>query len=269
MEHILFPFDFSRQAILTAPFVQKLACRLHARVTVLSVAPPPLNGNEEEVLRDRLNASLRQELPGVIVDRVVLGGDPAVRIADFAHSNKVDLIMMPTHGCGPFRRLLLGSVTAKILHDAHCPVWTAAHAEEQKPSDLPRTILCAVDRTPESVALMQWALAFSKNIGANLTLMHVVPQVSDWLAVPSERHLQEAYREEARVKIAALQREAGVDLPVRIAVGPVSAIVTEEARQEAADLVILGRGSLPGSMGRLRTHVYGIIQSSPCPVLSV
>ena len=28
------------------------------------------------------------------------------------------------------RRLLLGSVTAKILHDAECPVWTAAHVDE-------------------------------------------------------------------------------------------------------------------------------------------
>ena len=37
--------------------------------------------------------------------------------------------MMPTHGYGKFRSLLLGSVTAKALHDAKCAVWTAAHSE--------------------------------------------------------------------------------------------------------------------------------------------
>ena len=32
--------------------------------------------------------------------------------------------MMPTHGCGPLRRFLLGSVTAKVLHDVSTAVWT-------------------------------------------------------------------------------------------------------------------------------------------------
>jgi hypothetical protein len=45
--------------------------------------------------------------------------------------------------------------------------------------------------------------------------------------------------------------------------------VTEEARQEQADLVVVGRGSVAEPFGRLRTHAFGIIQRSPCPVLSV
>jgi len=45
--------------------------------------------------------------------------------------------------------------------------------------------------------------------------------------------------------------------------------VTEEARQEGADLVILGRGAIHETLGRLRTHARGIIQHSPCPVISV
>ena len=55
--------------------------------------------------------------------------------------------MMPTHGRGPFRRFVLGSVTAKVLHDAPCPVWTSAHLDENStpmPSNL-SNILCAVD----------------------------------------------------------------------------------------------------------------------------
>ena len=48
----------------------------------------------------------------------------------WAKANQIDLIMMPTHGYGRFRALLLGSVTAKVLHDADCPVWTAVHREE-------------------------------------------------------------------------------------------------------------------------------------------
>jgi nucleotide-binding universal stress UspA family protein len=60
-----------------------------------------------------------------------------------------------------------------------------------------------------------------------------------------------------------------LDLPLRVAVGEVVATITEEARQEGADLIVLGRGALHETLGRLRTHAHEIIQRSPCPVLSV
>ena len=43
---------------------------------------------------------------------------------------------------------------------------------------------------------------------------------------------------------------------------------TEHAREEDADLILIARGSLQAPQGRLRTHAYGIIQRSRCPVLS-
>jgi nucleotide-binding universal stress UspA family protein len=66
-----------------------------------------------------------------------------------------------------------------------------------------------------------------------------------------------------------MRQAAGVDAPLRAAVGDVVTTVTEEARQEGADLILIGRGSIASPLGRLRTHAFGIIQRSPCPVLSV
>jgi len=43
----------------------------------------------------------------------------------------------------------------------------------------------------------------------------------------------------------------------------------EEAVRINADLVIIGRGTIARPFGRLRTHAFGIVQGSPCPVLSV
>jgi hypothetical protein len=57
------------------------------------------------------------------------------RIVEFAHNNNITLIAMPTHGYGLFRRFLLGSVTAKVLHDADCPIWTGVHMEAAPPRD--------------------------------------------------------------------------------------------------------------------------------------
>ncbi len=281
--HILFPFDFSAQGEEAAPFVRALANTFGAKTTLLSVIPPAFDAMPAGVasrtsgdpaqwvgtLQSHLDNALTEKLAGLRVDRVVDTGDPAFTITRFARNHDVDLIMMPTHGLGLFRTMLLGSVTSKVLHDATCPVWTAAHAETQTATDLPKTVLCAVDGTPETPALVQWAAEFSAKMGARLNLLHVVGPITDWPSLARERRLQDAIREEAHATISSMVKSAGVDLPLRVAVGEIVPTVTEEASQAGADLVIVGRGSVAEPFGRLRTHAFGIIQRSLCPVLSV
>ena len=285
VKHILFPFDFSQPGILAVRFVRTTAARFGAKITLLGVVPPvwdmptPLGAplpppidtkDQTQGMKARLDAALTEELSGLPVERAVEHGDPAIKIAEYAQNNAVDLIMMPTHGFGVFRNLLIGSVTAKVLHDAKCPVWTATHAEEQHAKDGPRTVLLAVDGTSKTPELAQWAAEYSRGLGASLRILHVVPPLSDWLSLPSEREIQEQAREAARSKVEGQLKSAGIgDIPARIAVGPIVDTVTEEARQEGADLVIIGRGTLAAPLGRLRTHAYSIIQTSPCPVVSV
>ena len=280
--HILFPLDFSTAGTAAIPYVRALANQVHARVTVLSVVPPawvtppglipPTTGTDPVALRN----SLQEHLDRLALDgfesppaRIVVVGDPALKIAEFTRDNAVDLVMLPTHGHGLFRGLLLGSVCSKVLHDVHCPVWTAAHAEKQHAGEQPRKILCALDGSEKSLALAQWAADFSRQVGASVQVLHVVRTISDWLSLESERELQEELRIEARNRIEADLKAGGLDLPLRVAVGEVVATITEEARQEGADLIVLGRGALHETLGRLRTHAHEIIQRSPCPVLSV
>jgi nucleotide-binding universal stress UspA family protein len=96
-----------------------------------------------------------------------------------------------------------------------------------------------------------------------------VRSISDWLSLESEQALQEELRTEARNRIEGRLKTAGLDLPLRVAVGEIVATIPEEARKESADLIVLGRGGMHETLGGLRTHVHGIIQQSPCPVLSV
>jgi nucleotide-binding universal stress UspA family protein len=281
IHHILFPFDFSEQCSLAAPFVRAVASRYGAKVSVFSVVPPvwnsppggtpPLAGLDapEHELAARLDRALAQEFAGLVTSRLTDLGDPALKIVEFAHTQGVDLIMMPTHGFGGYRSMLLGSTTVKVLHEAKCPVWTATHAEEQRSPAAPRTILCAVDDTPLTVTLMRWASEFSQRMGAELKLLHVVAPASDALALPSERELQEEMRQGARAKLKSVQESAWVEAPLRVAVGAIAETVAEEARQEGADLILIGRGLLPSPLGRLRSNAYAIIQQSPCPVVSV
>lgn len=62
--------------------------------------------------------------PPVPVTRAALFGFAPARIIDYARDHHADLIVMGTHGHGPLRRLLLGSVAERVLRGAPCPVMT-------------------------------------------------------------------------------------------------------------------------------------------------
>ena len=78
-----------------------------------------------------------------------------------------------------------------------------------------------------------------------------------------------ALREKAKEQIERQMQAANMHAPVHVVNGDVAAAVRAEAIDRSADLVIIGRGMLDETLGRLRTHAYSIIRSAPCPVISV
>jgi nucleotide-binding universal stress UspA family protein len=282
--HIV-PNRFFGSLLRAVPFVEGMASRYQAKVTMLSVAPPiyyagmgdpggPIVINTETMLgdlRERLDGALNTEFAHLKVEKVAEVGDPARVITRFAHHQDVDLIMMPTHGYGPFRRLLLGSVTAKVLHDSLCPVWTAAHVDARPCQDhlACRNILCAIDGTERSVPLMKWAAGLASDLGATLRLIHVVTDVDRSTHHSFEPGHDQDLHDGALDAINKLQETANLNVPICLVAGSIADGVDQEALRHGADLVVIGRGHLQESLGRLRTHAYGIIRQSPCPVLSV
>lgn len=49
-------------------------------------------------------------------------GNPGLKITEYAEENKIDLIVMPSHGYHGLKRILLGSVAERVLRHAECPV---------------------------------------------------------------------------------------------------------------------------------------------------
>jgi len=219
----------------------------------------------------RVESFLKSEFQNIATTRLMHEGDPARLIVEYAQKENVDLIMMPTHGYGPFRRFLLGSVTAKVLHDVKCPVWTSAHVPDTptRPTGY-RNVLCAVDLTSRSLPLIQWASGFARDHGANLKLVHAVPAAETRVGVDIEGGRFRAFLfDAAREALAKLQREAGTNAEAVFEGGEVAAVVRYVAEENHADLVVIGRGVMPELFGRMRTHVYSIVREAPCPVISV
>ena len=280
--NIVFPVDFSPRSNCAAPFVAEMARRHDAKVTLLAVAQPYYAGGlagapmiDPQLVLDgvksQLDGAYLAEFADLNVNRLAVLGDPGREIVDFATANGVDLIMMPTHGYGPFRQLLLGSVTAKVLHDAHIPVWTTAHSGESPDREhlAMRKVLCAVDASPASIGVMRSAANWCKSLGATLRLVHAVPAIDTWPEADMYQEFQETVRENARRTIQDLEKAADIEVPICVGAGLVPDVVREEAMQHQTDLIVIGRGALQDTLGRLRTHSYGIIRNAPCPVLSL
>jgi len=286
-QRILFPVDFSPQDHEAAPFVKAMAERFQSEVILLHVAefvpawqgvpdamaPEPLVDlksllNEH---KEHLERHLAAELASLCVHRMVELGDPAKEIAKCARDQKIGLIMMPTHGHGLFRRFLLGSVTAKVLHDTDCPIWTGVHTDQlwsQKQYQW-RRFLCAVDADPRDVPLLQWAARFSTEQKAELHVVHAVPASS---AIPSgqeQASLRGFLLDTIEQRIANLQSEANTNFDIQVRFGKVGDIVRDAALAHEADLILIGRGVIQGMLGRLRSEAYTIIREAPCPVISI
>jgi nucleotide-binding universal stress UspA family protein len=284
-QKILFPVDMSDSCTATAPFVEAMAKKYHADVTLLHVLEMPSGlipdwyggtvpvvdttaiwNAETEAFHTYLTASFE----GLQTHRVVLEGDAAREIDTYAREHGADLIMMPTHGYGLFRTLLLGSVTAKVLHDTPCPVWTGVHVEDS-PAISPEfaTILCAVDRTEDSIATMRFACRLAHDNQAKVFLVHAVPGPEVGPEKYFDPDLRLYLERDAREAIGRLQETAGVAAPLCMGMGEVSHVVRDSALGHSADLVVIGRGHATRTLGRLRSNVYSIIREAPCPVISV
>src|SRR5579884_2509271 len=192
--HILFPVDLSEQAHAFRPYVRFVARQCGAKLTLLHVVPIPAAAygdlgvvfpsvSDLTAVEERMRPALKEFFPpedeaGIPeVRREVQLGDPAVIIADYVREQNVDLIMLPTHGYGRFRHLLLGSVASKVLHDAECPVWTAAHAEDPGlMSHLKvQRILAAIDLAHGPKEVLLRAAQIAREFQASVRLVHAVP----------------------------------------------------------------------------------------------
>lgn len=76
----------------------------------------------------RLDALVETEglTPGAFT-RILLVGRPADMIVELATDRQADAIVVGTHGYGPVKHMVLGSVAERILRNATCPVVTVPH----------------------------------------------------------------------------------------------------------------------------------------------
>ncbi len=289
VSRILVPVEFSPRCRGAAQYAEALSCHFHCEIVLLHVVMPPLaNFTSFEAMAYTSAGDLAREIaeqrmadleafpcsvpPDAHVRRVVVEGDPTQTIVEYACAEKCDLIVMPTHGYGPFRRFLIGSVTAKVLHDAICPMWTGPHMERAPDySTLHfQNIVCAIDIGLHSQQVLCWAAGFAREFGARLSIVHAIPSSATRLGgFYFDPDWRTQLTKTAVERITTFRQEMEIEASVAIEAGETPVVVTAAAETLNADLLVIGRGSTPRAHGHLPTNAYAIVRQAPCPVVAV
>jgi nucleotide-binding universal stress UspA family protein len=283
-QKILFPVDYSAPCQALIPYVQEMASHFSAELTVchayeplaaiaqseLLASDPNLKVKAQALEEDRLREFACRAFPGQKLETMAALGEPGTVIDRLAQEQRADLVMLATHGHGPLRRLLLGSITAKVLHDISAAVWTGVGSElSEHPVRIPyQSILCALDDSAEAECVLRAASSLASAYGAQLWIVHVVPTPPAYPDIDIEAHTRRL-TEASETRLRELKAKLGVNAPHTVIDALLAEGIHREVVRRKADLLITGRGHSIGTFSRLWSHLYSIIRDSPCPVLSI
>ena len=129
LKKILAPTDFSDLSVRGVRYACQLAKHVGAEVTIFHVVILDESGidkREMEENKQRLDEFVAKNVADVSANlrirKVVDAGQPYGAIVDCAENERIDLIVMSSHGRSGLSRMLIGSVTDKVLRAASCPV---------------------------------------------------------------------------------------------------------------------------------------------------
>ena len=289
LERILCPVDFSEFSSRAYAYASSLAHHCGAKLFVQHVIEtwqypsssfaPTVDDYEEfwKALRTQSQEQLRSLIAGhtvndVQVESATTEGTAADCILSFANQHEINLIVMGTHGVRGFERLMLGSVTERVLRKAPCPVLVVP----ELPPDLVasttagndvrvRKILACADFSDSSKEAVNFAISVAEDYDAELTVVNVLEAVStagcaEETAI-AYKHLDELF-----------PRQTGLGSRIRTAVriGRPFREISKLALEIRADVAIMGaRGRNSVDAVFFGSTTYRVVQSGVCPVLSV
>jgi nucleotide-binding universal stress UspA family protein len=148
LQNVLLATDFSETSTAALDYARDLTQAFRARLHVLHVLEdlasrawttdvyvaslPAIQDEMASQARKRLDAVLTAEERQKLNARLeIRTGSPFVEIIRYARDEKIDLIVMGTHGRGPMAHLLLGSVAERVVRKAPCAVLTVRPAEHK------------------------------------------------------------------------------------------------------------------------------------------
>jgi nucleotide-binding universal stress UspA family protein len=251
-----------------------------APLAPIALAPAPLTSAAPHRAAVQLQQFVEaMAIKGVSIDTVVRDGRPDTSILELAETLPADLLVMGTHGRSGFDRLVMGSVTERVLRKARCPVLSLPpHSREHARTPVTlKSALCPVDFSESSMKALQCAVFLAEEADAHLTVLHVARPLASAEAT--------AY---GRLDLPAAQLKYEGDIARRLAdfvPGAARAYCTVEeqvtsgkpwreilrvAAEQRVELIVIGvRGRSSTDTTLFGSTTHHVVREATCPVLTI
>ena len=295
IKRILCPIDFSeysRQAIdravaLAGEYSGSITA-LHVVTQVvpprppdLAVLYPPIVYTPEDLQQFRTHTRefVERENDGAPIYVVVVVGNVASEIVRVAEELPADMIVIGTHGRSGFDRLMLGSVTERILRRAPCPVLTVPrrHGPDRMfQQRLFTHILCATDFSASSLKALSYASSIAERANAEVTVLHVLESMPAFEPVvvgvpwtPEYRQLAEAVGRERLHELLVGRPDVNREAREIVASGKPYREILRVATEQQSDLIVMGVHGGPAGLPAFGSTLNHVVRQATCPILSV
>jgi nucleotide-binding universal stress UspA family protein len=297
IKRILCPIDFSDHSRHALHHAAAIAQWYESMITLIYVHPfvpdaasaagaPAFTpfvvtaADREKLLASMKNFGEHEILSGVPVDVEVTEGSVAPEILDRASALAADLIVMGTHGRSGFERLMIGSVTEKVLRQASCPVLSVPPRAEDAGTLAPlfKRILCAVDFSDCSMRALHFAMALAQETDGHLTVLNVVELPADAherfaQLSPGIREYVAAMEEDHRQRLHSSVPEAVrayCEVETMMVPGKPYREILRVAADQRADLIVIGiHGRGPVDRMFFGSTTQHVVRQATCPVLTL
>jgi nucleotide-binding universal stress UspA family protein len=294
LRRIMCTTDFSECSRFTVPYGVALAREFGAMLYVCHVVDLPAvavygesignGGLDRQDMLAQAEENIGDLMRGYSIEwaPLVADGRTAHEIEALAALKEVDLVISATHGRSGLKRLVLGSVTERLMRRLNCPLMVVRSAEQEAHEVTVETvkfnrILVGLDFSPDSDLAFEHGLSLSQQFQSELHLVHVIePSVyKDLLKLKTDPDAtkQEDLRVEIRKKMKSMIPEEAMNWcspKISLLAGQPHEELVKYALVNDMDLVVLGfRGH-----GLMETVFLGsttarAVRGAVCPVLSV
>lgn len=212
-------------------------------------------------------------------------GNVAAEVLARARAIPSDLLVMGTHGRSGFERLVLGSVTEKVLCKAACPVLSVPRSVKDAapaPPVLFKRIVCAIDFSDCSMRALNYAMSLAQEADAQLTVLHVLelppallPEVHEPMLKRPQKiaKLIEDLEEDRRQQLSDAVPEsvrAYCTVESICATGKPYREILRVAAEQKSDLIVIGiHGRSAADLLFVGSTAQHVVRQSLCPVLTL
>jgi nucleotide-binding universal stress UspA family protein len=200
----------------------------------------PVSLEKAESLAQRACERVQSYFPDWTVKAEARSGSPASMVIEKADEWRPDLIVVGSHGRSALGRFMLGSVSQKVVTEAHCSV-RVAH-DRGSDAEAPAHLLIGVDGSPDAeaavtaVATRVWPADSDARVV--IALDDVVSEVID--QIEGGR----AWIHETIEAAGARLRAAGLTVSSQIRKGDPKSVLPDEAASWGADCIFVGARGL-------------------------